>query len=87
MNVLNIFLEISIPVAVFQSCSQGFESCYVAGELENSQYSKNSENLSRFSDVFQRVLGRQQVEKHGDKERKNAKKVDDVEERNKKLEL
>ena len=70
-----------------ESRTESFETGDVAREFEDSEDSQDSENLSCFGNVLKRVLRREFVENLRDKERKDSKKVDDVEERKKKFDL
>ena len=74
-------------MTILKSCTQSLQSSDMSWQFENSQNSEDSENLGSLRNIFKGVLGREKVEKHGDKEGENSKKVDNVEEGDKKLKL
>ena len=75
------------PVTATESRTKSFETGDVTREFEDSENSQDSEDLSCFGNVLKRVLRREFVENLRDKERKDSKKVNDVEERKKKFNL
>ena len=74
-------------MAVPQCEAECLEAGDVTGQFEYPQYSQNSENLRRFSDVLQRVGGGEEVQAHADEEGEDAEQVDDVEEGGEEVEL
>ena len=69
-------------MTVPQCCPQGFQSCDVTREFENSQYSEDPEDLSSFSNVFNAVSRVEQGQDKRHVEGEDPKEVNYIEEGN-----
>ena len=67
-------------MAVPEGGAQGLQSSDVSGQFEDSEDSKNSEDLCSLGDVLDGVLGREKVKDDRDKEWEDSKKVNYIEE-------
>ena len=67
-------------MAVPEGGAQGLETSDMSGQFEDSEDSKNSEDLRSLGDVLDRVLGREKVKDDRDKEWEDSKKVNYIEE-------
>ena len=69
-------------MTVPQCCPQGFQSCDVTREFENSQYSEDPEDLSSFSNVFNAVSRVEQGQDKRHVEGEDPQEVNYIEEGN-----
>ena len=67
-------------MAVPEGGAQGLQSSDMSGQFEDSEDSKNSEDLRSLGDVLDGVLGREKVKDDRDKEWEDSKKVNYIEE-------
>ena len=86
-SLLGLSLINSLPVAVPESVAKCFEACDVPRQFEDSENSEDSEDLSSLGQGRDGVLGGEAAQELGDKERKNSKKVNDIQKREQKLNL
>ena len=69
-----------LPVAVPESGAQGLKPSDMSGKLEDSQNSQDPEYLGSLGNILDRVLRGEKVQRDGDKEGKDSKKVNNIEE-------
>ena len=69
-----------LPVAVPESGAQGLKPSDMSGKLEDSQNSQDPEYLGSLGNILYRVLRGEKVQRDGDKEGKDSKKVNNIEE-------
>ena len=67
-------------MAVPEGGAQGLQSSDMSGQFEDSEDSKNSEDLRSLGDVLDGVLGREKVKDDRDEEWEDSKKVNYIEE-------
>jgi hypothetical protein len=69
-----------LPVAVPECGAQSLKPSDMPGKLENSQNSQDPEYLGSLGNILDRVLRGEKVQRDGDKEGEDAKKVNNIEE-------
>ena len=75
-----LLYTILLPVAVPECGAQSLEPSDMSGKLENPQDSQDPEYLGSLGNILDRVLGGKKVQRDGDKEGEDAKKVNNIEE-------